>query len=231
MIQYHMNEIRFKDLTIEHISKRTLKNSYITLKPVFTNDTAEMKIILKTPKVSQSYIINLLNDKEAWIRKKLHHFSNNKPKILNLEDEVLLFGELLSIDDPQVSALSKSIKKVAAGDEKRILQCYEIFYKNYAKEYLLKRLYFHAQIMGLEYQQVKFRKMKSRWGSCSANRVITLNTQLIKIKKELIDYVLVHELAHLVHMNHSKEFHALVQSYLPEAKSLRKELHNTHLWI
>ena len=80
--------------------------------------------------------------------------------------------------------------------------------------------------MGLDYSEIKYRKMKSRWGSCSSKRVLTFNTELIKINKELIDYVIVHELAHIKHMNHSKQFHALVEKYLPLSKRLRKELKN-----
>jgi len=83
--------------------------------------------------------------------------------------------------------------------------------------------------MGLSYTEIKFRKMKSRWGSCSSKKTITLNTELMKVKKELIDYVLVHELAHLKHMNHSKEFHSLVENYLSDSKVLRKELKNINL--
>ena len=86
-----------------------------------------------------------------------------------------------------------------------------------------------AKKMDLKFSDLKFRKMRSRWGSCSNTRTITLNCELMKVKKELIDYVVVHELAHLVHMNHSKDFHSLVENYLPSSKALRRELRGVSL--
>lgn len=79
-------------------------------------------------------------------------------------------------------------------------------------------------MMDLHFNEVKYRKMKSRWGSCSSAKVLTFNTELIKTKKELIDYVVVHELAHLKHMNHSRAFHSFVDRYLPNSKGYRQEL-------
>ncbi len=217
MIQSAMNEILFRDLRIEHICKPSLKNSYISVKH-------DAKIILKTPKVSSRYIQELLYEKESWIRKQLTKLEQNPPQKLNLEDEVLLFGEIYSIDSQETLELNNLLQKIKVGDSKKTSDAYNKFYKNLAKEYLTPRLQHHAKIMNLNYTEIKFRKMRSRWGSCSSNGVITLNTELIKIKKSLSEYVLVHELAHLVHMNHSKSFHNLVEKYLPNAKVFRKEL-------
>lgn len=93
-----------------------------------------------------------------------------------------------------------------------------------AKEYMQKRVEYFAVKMGLLYNELKFRRMKRRWGSCSSKRNITLNLYLYNTSKELIDYVIVHELAHLVQMNHSKEFHNIVKFYMPESKILEKKL-------
>ena len=109
-------------------------------------------------------------------------------------------------------------------NKNNILKCYDNFYKFYAKKYLIPRVDYFSNIMELNYSEIKFRKMKSRWGSCNIRGVITLNSQLIKIDKKLIDYIIVHELAHLTHMNHSKKFHSLVEVYLPDAKKLNREL-------
>ena len=213
-----MNEIVFKDLRVEHICKATLKNSYISI--------SHAKIILKTPKVSSQYIEKLLTDKESWIRKQLFKLEQRGVTQINLEDEVLLFGDVLSIDVDEAKVLREYLGKLKIENRENILKCYDRFYKQYAQNYLTSRLEYFSQLMGLEHSELKFRKMKSRWGSCSSRGTITLNTELMKVKKELIDYVLVHELAHLKHMNHSKRFHSLVEEYLSDSYTLRKELKN-----
>ena len=93
-----------------------------------------------------------------------------------------------------------------------------------SKEYMTNRVDFFSKKMNLKYSELKFRKMKSRWGSCNSKGVITLNKKLINTPQECIDYVVVHELAHLVHMNHSKKFHKLVESYFPQANEAKSTL-------
>ena len=217
-----MSKIIFKDLNIEHICKPRLKNSYISVHD-------ESKIILKTPKVSQYFIENLLLEKEKWIRKQLHKLSQNIPQKINIEDELLLFGEIYSIDIDEAIYLRKKLQRMRKNSQENILKCYDDFYKHYSSQYLRPRVEYFANKMGLKFNDLKYRKMRSRWGSCSNTRVITLNCELMKVKKELIDYVVVHELAHLVHMNHSKDFHSLVENYLPSSKALRRELRGVSL--
>jgi hypothetical protein len=217
-----MNEIIFKGLRVQHIVQRGLKNCSLRI-----TRTEEPQIILKTPKVTASFISELLNKKERWIFKQLQKIEQTKKEPLNLQDEVELFAERVSID--AVVSLRTSLEKINPEDEIKVLKAYDAFYKEVAQSYLSQRLEYFAKIMGLKYNEIKFKKMRSRWGSCSSCRVITLNTQLVKVDKKLIDYVLVHELAHLVHMNHSKAFHALVSMYLPDAYMLRKKLKEMHL--
>jgi len=215
-----MNSFLYKDLTINQITKNNLKNSYITI-------TDEAKIILKTPKTSKSFIFNLLDDKELWIRKKLKEIEKNKPIKINLEDEVHLFGEIYSIDTSEAEILRVKLEKIRVNSLENIIKHYNAFYKQYSYDYIVPRVDHYSKLMNLKYNEIKFRKMKGRWGSCSSKKVLTFNTELIKTKKELIDYVVVHELAHLKHMNHSKEFHDLVEKYLPNSKLYRKELKQT----
>jgi len=219
----NINEIYFNNLHIIHICKTNLKNSYISVKR-----TGE--ITLKTPKVSSEYIAKLLKDRESWIRQQLKTVQSNPSKKINIQDEVLLFGEIFSIDSDEVKDLRDALVNIDTSNIANILKKYDLFYKRYAQNYIVPRVQHYSKVMNLIYSDIKFRKMRSRWGSCSSKGIITLNTELIKIEKKFIDYIIVHELAHLVHMNHSKKFHLLVEEYIPNAKALNRELKHFSLY-
>ncbi len=93
-----------------------------------------------------------------------------------------------------------------------------------AKAYLPYRLEYFAKLYGYTYERVRFSHANTRWGSCSSNGTISLNIGLMQVPKVLQDYVLLHELAHLHHMDHSAAFWAEVGSHDPRYKEHRRRL-------
>lgn len=105
------------------------------------------------------------------------------------------------------------------------------FYKKTAREQLPSKVEFWKRKMDLEFNTLGFRLAKKRWGSCNSKRNISLNPYIMKLRPEMIDYIIVHELAHLVHLNHSKEFYHLIENYLPEYRKVENEIKSFALQI
>ena len=93
-----------------------------------------------------------------------------------------------------------------------------------AKEYLPYRLEYHAKLFGYKYNKCRLTHANTRWGSCSSNRTISLNIGLMNVPEPLRDYVILHELAHLNHMDHSKAFWAEVGLHDKNYKTHEKKL-------
>lgn len=93
-----------------------------------------------------------------------------------------------------------------------------------AKAYLPYRLEYYAKLYGYNYAKCRLSHASTRWGSCSSNRTISLNIGLMQVPEPLRDYVIIHELAHLNHMDHSKAFWAEVGSHDRNYKSHEKKL-------
>ncbi len=96
--------------------------------------------------------------------------------------------------------------------------------KNSAKKILVRRLNELTDKNDLSFNKVTIRNQKTRWGSCSRENNINLNMKLVKLPQELIDYVILHELVHTKVKNHSKKFWNELNTYIPNAKGLDKEL-------
>jgi predicted metal-dependent hydrolase len=98
-----------------------------------------------------------------------------------------------------------------------------------ARRHLTERIQFWSEKMNLKVSGLSFRNQKTRWGSCSTAGHISLNWKLVFAPEAVIDYVVIHELAHLVHANHSVRFWNLVETFDPEARLHRRWLRDHQL--
>ncbi len=93
-----------------------------------------------------------------------------------------------------------------------------------ALEYIPERVKYFAPLVGVEYGNITVRNQRTRWGSCSGKGNLNFNCLLMLTPKDVIDYVVVHELCHLKEMNHSRDFWKEVEDVLPDYK-------NSRLWL
>ena len=98
------------------------------------------------------------------------------------------------------------------------------YYRNLAREVLGARTGYYARKMGVTYGRISIREQKTRWGSCSSEGNLNFNCRLLFVPDRIVDYVVIHELAHRKFMNHSKAFWKEVEKYMPDYKEQRKML-------
>lgn len=129
--------------------------------------------------------------------------------------------QIIEINRSKIRTLPLSDPKTqtARDTKKRLL-------KKAASKYLPYRLEYLATLYGYQYQKLTLTHASTRWGSCHPSGRISLNIGLMNLPKPLIDYVIVHELSHLVHPNHSPAFWRQVEKHDPDYKAHRKQLKN-----
>lgn len=90
--------------------------------------------------------------------------------------------------------------------------------KEQAKRYIPKRVEFYSNIMNVRANGVKITSAKTRWGSCSGKNSLCFPYRIMLLPEDIIDYIVVHELSHIIEKNHSASFYRVVQRYLPDYK-------------
>ena len=126
--------------------------------------------------------------------------------------------ELEKIIEKKKNWIEKNLEKSNKKQERKALYTEEQF-----KQIIEKNLNELIKTTGLKPNKIRIKDIKYAWGSCSINKNITINHKLITYSETAIRYVILHELCHLKHMNHSKEFWNLVQKHMPEYNRVIKE--------
>lgn len=169
----------------------TRKHTYITIQK---DTTVLVKTSLFT---SKKRIEAFIQEKKEWILTKQKQIASEQE---HHKQHYYLFGNIHergTLTQSQIDTL----------------------YREKAKELIPPLVTQYSALMTLYPSRISFRKNKSRWGSCSAKNALSFNINLIQTPHSFIEYVIVHELAHIAHKNHSPAFWKLVEKYLPDYKT------------
>ena len=188
------------------------------------------QIIIKAPrKVSMDEIQKVIDKKERWIALHKERIEKNN----ELNKNILTYKDILFCGNIYHIAFDERIKKITLIDNYCLIplkykDTYQrkllLWYKKIANEILTQRVQYFCDLMQLEPSAVKLTNARTCWGTCNSKGVVSLNWRLMMVPHNLIDYVVVHELAHLVQLNHSKLFWEVVHSVLSDYASRRKNL-------
>ena len=172
---------------------------------------------------SDRTVANFIDEQRQWLEGQL----SSAPKVYSLMQWLTKEPYLTASGDVFDVRIELSVKRSAdyifdQGGAVLVLrlprfeECYlRALVSLFAKDTLVCRVAYHSKRLGLKYGSLSVRDQSSRWGSCSARRGISLNWRLLLLSPALQDYIILHELAHLSEMNHSKRFWTLLDHYDP----------------
>jgi len=194
--------------------------------------TKEATVEVKVPlQVQKTDIDKFVMSKEKWIIKQLvtrREANKLKSKFaLRIGDMVLLQGKEYPIETRSGNNISFDGEKFFVPE---LLEGIEIkdaiiqMYRHLAKKILSQKTIFYANQMGVSPKAVKVNSAKTRWGSCSGKNSLNFSWLLVMADESVIDYVVVHELAHIKEHNHSDRFWNIVATVFPDYKERQQRL-------
>ena len=199
-------------------------------------------VIVRSPLfLSDAKIRELLEQKANWIltkRKEVRQHQRQKVKREYVTGATLPFmGREIAIEIVQSKkskvelvedifdfSKQRMVIYTSKTDEESIQALLKKWYKKQSMDYLQKRVAYYAQKMNTTYTSISIKSRKKQWGSCDTQGNLTFSWRLIMATEEAIDYVVVHELCHRRHMDHSKQFWKAVEKELPDYKEREKWL-------
>ena len=192
----------------------------------------EGRVDVRAPiRASAAAIEAFVASKEGWIAGKLAESGRQQAE---RESFALSYGSILIYRGTPYSITATDSRQAGFDGERFFLPadlapeqikaaCMRI-YRARANSVLTEKARHYAQLMNVSPAAVKINSAKKRWGSCSARGSINFSWRLIMAEDDVIDYVVVHELAHLTELNHSMRFWAIVEAALPDYRARRKRL-------
>ena len=184
-------------------------------------------------RASENWLHSVLHEKASWVVKKLEHWQVKRVVSPGWRNgQISFFGDTLALcvvaslfETPPRRHDARLFVYVAdATDETMIGKAVTQWYRSEATRVLEERVAHYAPMMNASPRAVKLSSACTQWGSCTSAGAVHLNWQLVKVPIRLIDYVVVHELAHLAEMNHSTRFWKVVEMIFPDYLERRNEL-------
>jgi predicted metal-dependent hydrolase len=191
--------------------------------------------VVAPPNLPLEDIRDFVRSKSRWISRTYEHYLRIKEKIEGgvgeFEKNTLLFlGNRYRIritkDRGEYAIVSNNLMQITfhVKDRRTYKRYLHVWYKEQTRKILEERVPIISQRLCLSYAKISVKALRSRWGSCSKNSNLSFNHLLAMLPLKVIDYIIVHELVHLVEFNHSKKFWTRVESNIPEYKDHRKWL-------
>jgi len=184
-------------------------------------------------RINQNQIKSFLTSQIVWIQKQQKKQLGREE--LETESSIYLFGKKYNkvvVYDSTISigfGASKSeliynaINPETTSSSSEYTNALERFLKRTAESFILPKTKELSDAYKLSVGKITFRQQKTRWGSCSSQGNLNFNWRLVHFSPKAIEYVIAHELAHLTHHNHSREFWSLVRNYMPDYKLQQKQ--------
>lgn len=177
--------------------------------------------VVTVPRFTPKWFVNrFVKSQEEWIAKQQARFKEVKPVFVT-ETSAYLFGKIYQLAIQETGGSSKVTARgnsliVSVHKGKSKTEVLNTFLKNTASHYIVPRTHQLAKKMKVEFTTITLRAQRTRWGSCSSRGSLNFNWKLVHFEPAIIDSVIIHELAHRKHMDHSKEFWRFVEQFDPE---------------
>jgi len=215
-------------IVISMITPQIIRSKRKTLS-LSINENADL--VVRAPhRASYDEIQKFISEKSVWIDNKQRLIKARLEDNLNQHssDKCLYLGSLypLKIDNNSIEPISFNgqMFTITNVNRERISLSLKSWYKKRFIEVALPRLSYFSDKHNLKVNQVRVKEQKTLWGSCSSKNNINLNYLLIMAPMKVIDYVIVHELVHTIHKNHSAKFWQKVETIMPNYKDARNWL-------
>ncbi len=222
------SRLSVKNHNLDYIVKKSNRKKKLTIRI-----SPQSQVIVSCPKfISNKRIDHFIQQNLSWIQQKIKEQQKTQSYFFD-QNFIRIFGKkyIKSTDFKEQNSVKTYIQDnqiiishfmpISKQKQSKTINKY---LKSTATRYLIPRTHQMGQKMNIKFNKISIKKQKTRWGSCSSLGNLNFNWRLVHFDIPIIDYVIIHELAHRVHLNHSKTFWSLVGQYCPQYQKHRRFL-------